>query len=170
MSALMVIRRAHELGMSDENLPPESAIGLDVTEEERQMLLLALAHTSLERPGWTDALRRLARKFYIPRHGAPPPQEGDHYTPMFEKFRETGNNAIYRAQAALAEAIKTIPQCLYCALPADHTCFDAAGDPFATCAMHARTGGIDGDESPVERKWVGQLMTASHCLMHVHLG
>lgn len=166
----MVIRRAAEVGMANDNVPPEAAIGLDVTEEERQMLLLALAHTSLERPGWTDALRRLARKFDTPRHGAPPPHEGDHYTPMFGAFRETGNNAIVRAKTALDEAIKTIPLCSECKLPADHTCFDAAGDAFATCATHASAGGMDGDEPPVERKWVGQLMTASHCLKHVHLG
>jgi hypothetical protein len=167
---MMVIRRAAEVGMDGDNIPPEAAIGLDVTEEERQMLLLALAHTSLERPGWTDALRRLARKFDTPRPGAPPPREGDHYTPMFKAFRETGNNAIVRAKSALAAAMATIPRCAECKLPADHTCFDAAGDAFATCALHVRAGGIDGDEAPVERKWVGDLFTASKALENVHLG
>jgi hypothetical protein len=33
---------------------------LRVTEEERQLILLALAELSLSRPGWDDALRRIA--------------------------------------------------------------------------------------------------------------
>lgn len=35
---------------------------LEVTEEERQMTLLALACLSLDRPGWDDALNKLACK------------------------------------------------------------------------------------------------------------
>ena len=33
-----------------------------IHEEERQMMLLALAKLSLERPGWDDALNRFACK------------------------------------------------------------------------------------------------------------
>jgi hypothetical protein len=35
-------------------------ITLELDESERQMLLLALARLSLERPGWEDALHRIA--------------------------------------------------------------------------------------------------------------
>lgn len=36
----------------------------DVTlkEEERQIILLALAHLAIERPGWSDAIEELAGK------------------------------------------------------------------------------------------------------------
>lgn len=33
-----------------------------IEEEERQMILLALAELSLARPGWEDALERIAKK------------------------------------------------------------------------------------------------------------
>lgn len=35
-----------------------------VSEEERQMTVLALAELSLRRPGWLDALGRVADTFY----------------------------------------------------------------------------------------------------------
>lgn len=33
---------------------------LELDESERQMVVMALAHLSVERPGWDDALNRLA--------------------------------------------------------------------------------------------------------------
>lgn len=33
---------------------------LDLNESERQLVLMALAHLSVERPGWTDALHSIA--------------------------------------------------------------------------------------------------------------
>ena len=35
---------------------------MKLDEGERQMMLMALAHLSIERPGWDDALNRLALK------------------------------------------------------------------------------------------------------------
>jgi hypothetical protein len=35
---------------------------ISIEEEERQMILLALAQLALERPGWDDALTRIAQK------------------------------------------------------------------------------------------------------------
>ena len=35
---------------------------IEITEAERQMMILALAHLSVERPGWDFALNRLALK------------------------------------------------------------------------------------------------------------
>lgn len=42
---------------------------IEGTEEERQMLLLALACLSCARPGWDDALNRLALKMERPTSG-----------------------------------------------------------------------------------------------------
>lgn len=171
-SVMMVIRRAGEvLPSSTTSIPPESAFGLDVSEEERQMLLLALAHASLERPGWLDALRRLARKFDVLDEKQL--DAANQYAPLFEKFRQTGNSAIVRARVALEEALEATPRCSECDLPSDFTRFDAASDPVPSCAIHARVarvGGMDGDEPPVERKWVGRIVTAKEALKHVHLG
>lgn len=36
---------------------------MKVSEEDRQMILLALAELSLRRPGWLDALERVAGTF-----------------------------------------------------------------------------------------------------------
>ncbi len=47
---------------------------VEITEEQRQMTLLALAKLSLERPGWLVALRETAERF--PGGGA-----------MFDEFR-----------------------------------------------------------------------------------
>ena len=33
---------------------------VEITEEERQLILMALAHLAVERPGWDDALSRIA--------------------------------------------------------------------------------------------------------------
>ena len=38
-------------------------LNVKVSEEERQMILLALAELSLRRPGWLDALKRVAGTF-----------------------------------------------------------------------------------------------------------
>jgi len=38
------------------------SVSLTLDEEERQSVLLALAMLSLERPGWDDALNRIALK------------------------------------------------------------------------------------------------------------
>jgi hypothetical protein len=35
----------------------------DITEEERQMILLALAHVALARPGWSVFYAEIAEKF-----------------------------------------------------------------------------------------------------------
>lgn len=42
---------------------------LELTESDRQMLLLALAHLSLERPGWDYALNALALQVDNERDG-----------------------------------------------------------------------------------------------------
>lgn len=33
---------------------------IEVDEEQRQLILMALAHLAVERPGWDDALSRIA--------------------------------------------------------------------------------------------------------------
>ena len=35
---------------------------IEIDEAERQMVLMGLAHLSVERPGWDDALNRIALK------------------------------------------------------------------------------------------------------------
>jgi len=47
----------------------------EIAEEERQMIALALARLAVERPGWDDALARLAAKF--------------HASEMFDEFKKT---------------------------------------------------------------------------------
>jgi len=41
------------------NLGPHT---LEIEEGERQAILLALAHLAIERPGWDDMLREIAKK------------------------------------------------------------------------------------------------------------
>ncbi len=53
---------------------------LTIEEEDRQMILLALAELSLRRPGWLDALGRVADKF--------------HGREMFDGFRKTSADLI----------------------------------------------------------------------------
>lgn len=55
-------------------------LSVKVSEEERQMILLALAELSLRRPGWLDALGRVADTF--------------HGREMFDGFRETSADII----------------------------------------------------------------------------
>lgn len=38
------------------------SVNVELGESERQLVLMALAHLSLERPGWDDALNRIAMK------------------------------------------------------------------------------------------------------------
>lgn len=54
-----------------------------VSEEERQMILLALAELALRRPGWLVALARVADTF--------------HGREMFDGFRETSADMIAEA-------------------------------------------------------------------------
>lgn len=44
-------------------------IRLDMDESQRQMILMALAHLSIERPGWDDALNRIALQIDNPIGG-----------------------------------------------------------------------------------------------------
>lgn len=52
--------------------------GLQFTEEERQMVLLALAHLAVERPGWDDALNRIALRIDNDHEGR---------AALYDKFR-----------------------------------------------------------------------------------
>ncbi len=54
---------------------------VELAEEERQMVLMALAHLSVERPGWDDALSRLARRM----DGVVP--ENSERPIMYDEFR-----------------------------------------------------------------------------------
>lgn len=53
---------------------------IELTEEERQMVLLALAKLSLERPGFLQFLRGIAEKHGVGELGLPA-------GPMFDEFR-----------------------------------------------------------------------------------
>jgi len=55
-----------------------------LSEAERQLLLMALAHLSVERPGWYDALNRLAVKVDDARAAG---------AEMFEQFRQMHQRA-----------------------------------------------------------------------------
>ena len=55
-------------------------LNVTIKEENRQIILLALAELSLRRPGWFDAIERIADKF-----GG---------REMFEGFRETSSDVI----------------------------------------------------------------------------
>jgi hypothetical protein len=167
--ALCVLRRAEEV-QDVGSAPTGTAIGFAVSEEERQVLLLALAHVSLERPGWYEMLKELARKFDIadqtpvgPVH-SPPPVGSSTRWPLFERFRETGNADLARAKGALKKTIETLPICCECDELATHTRFDAAGDGWPSCKAHTRVGGMLGDSEPTERKWVMSLLEVASAL------
>jgi len=51
-----------------------------ITEEERQMMLLALAKLALERPGWNDTLNELALKMDN--------KDADGRAQMFDNFKQ----------------------------------------------------------------------------------
>ena len=55
-------------------------IAIELEESERQLILLALAHLSQERPGWICALQTLALKM---------DNKTDEGPEMFEGFRRT---------------------------------------------------------------------------------
>lgn len=44
-------------------------MNVEITEEERQMILLALGHLARERPGWDYALNEIAKKIDNTREG-----------------------------------------------------------------------------------------------------
>lgn len=66
-------------------------ITVTIAEEERQMLLLALAKLSLDRPGWHWGLGELAAKFST----APNVEDG---RAMFEAFRRLNSDQPPAAQ------------------------------------------------------------------------
>jgi len=62
-------KREGEAALEETMRDAMASIAFYVTEEERQLLLLALAKLSLERPGWDDVCNRLALKFDAPDDG-----------------------------------------------------------------------------------------------------
>lgn len=50
---------------------------LEVTEDERQALILAVAHLAIERPGWNAYLSRIAKNL------------GDNRLDMYQSFKDT---------------------------------------------------------------------------------
>lgn len=52
---------------------------LTIQEDERQLILMALAHLAVERPGWDDALARIAMKMDNQIGGRPQ---------LFDQFKE----------------------------------------------------------------------------------
>lgn len=59
---------------------------IDIEEDERQMLLLALAELSLQRPGWLHACETLALKFDN--------KQPDGRAQLFDQFRRNHSNVI----------------------------------------------------------------------------
>jgi len=57
---------------------------LELDESDRQMVLMALAHLSVERPGWTHALNTIALQIDSQRDGR---------AVMFDEFREMHREA-----------------------------------------------------------------------------
>ena len=49
---------------------------LELTEDKRQALILAVAHLAIERPGWDDYLSRIAKDL------------GDEALDMYERFKQ----------------------------------------------------------------------------------
>lgn len=62
---------------------------LELNEGERQMVLMALAHLSVERPGWDDALNRLALQI---------DNQGDGRALMYDDFRTLHRRAVVAAR------------------------------------------------------------------------
>jgi hypothetical protein len=54
-------------------------------EGERQMMLMALAHLAVERPGWDDTLQRLAKQLDNEINGRPQ---------MYDEFRKMHRTAV----------------------------------------------------------------------------
>ena len=65
---------------------------LTIEEEERQMLVLALAELALSRPGWDDSIREIAVK--LDRPG----------TPMYEGFKVTSADRVKAERTSLVKA------------------------------------------------------------------
>jgi hypothetical protein len=59
---------------------------MKLEEAERQMVLLALARLSIERPGWDAALNRLAMKIDNDREGR---------AEMYDAFRKLGRDTAW---------------------------------------------------------------------------
>jgi len=60
-------------------------------EGQRQMMLMALAHLSVERPGWDDALQRLAIQLDNEHEGRPQ---------MYDEFRKLHRLAVVAERKA----------------------------------------------------------------------
>jgi len=58
---------------------------LELDEGERQLVLLALAKLSIERPGWDDALNRIALRMDNTENGR---------AQMYDDFRKLNLNAL----------------------------------------------------------------------------
>lgn len=58
---------------------------LELDEGERQLVLLALARLSVERPGWDDALNRIALRMDNPENGR---------AQMYDDFRKLNLTAL----------------------------------------------------------------------------
>ena len=56
-----------------------------LNEGERQMMLMALAHLSIERPGWDNALQRMAMQLDNEKNGRPQ---------MYDGFRKLCREAV----------------------------------------------------------------------------
>lgn len=66
------------------------ALNVAITEGERQLILLALAKLSIERPGWDDALNQLALKMDNEAEGL----EGVR-AEMYDSFRRLDRNTAW---------------------------------------------------------------------------
>jgi len=60
-------------------------ISTKLDEAERQLVLMALAHLSIARPGWDDALNRIARKIDTNQAGR---------AALYDAFREQHRPAV----------------------------------------------------------------------------
>lgn len=76
---------------------------LELDESERQMVLMALAHLSIERPGWDDALNRIALRIDNESTVRAPelhrPDDRSPRAAMFDGFREIHRYAIKKDPA-----------------------------------------------------------------------
>ena len=78
---------------------------MKLDEGERQMMLMALAHLAVERPGWDDALNRLALKF------GDAPERGR--AAMYDGFRQLRRRCVPEVLGATPEAGLNCP-CEFC--------------------------------------------------------
>lgn len=76
---------------------------LNLSEEDRQMMLLALAHVSVERPGWDYALNEIAKRMDNVTDGR---------GVMYDSFRETARVSVHaRLASLLREAVESRAKC-----------------------------------------------------------